>query len=150
MNYLIIPQSAKPLPPKELPVPQCAVYVAEFNNLVKIGRSEFMAFRYRSLKYSAKRYACAELGRVAVIGSSSPIAGEQYLHRIFADKRIFGTELFHIDFEEVLDIISGLDVSAFSVTKEDTYRKIREIQSISRSGKTKTVVIRRSEKGGLR
>lgn len=84
------------------------VYILEWGNKTKIGCSTNPSNRINQLKATAL-YGGVNLGRIALTpGHTNYLEIESFLHRHYAEYRIEGTELFNLEFDEVLSSLPAL------------------------------------------
>lgn len=78
------------------------VYIFEWGNFTKIGRTANPYQRAKTLKRTAEKYGGVKTGRFAVsVGHSNFVKNEKKLHEHFAKYRMNGSELFSKSFDEV-------------------------------------------------
>ena len=119
--------------PHDLDYTSYVVYVIEYADRVKIGRTKHPAERIRTHKRNAE-IAGRTISRVAIktVGSYGYCAAEKELLHIFADKRIDGTEEFAVSFEEVLNDDAkrkaNQTISELELLKEENKRLSEELK----------------------
>lgn len=78
-------------------------YVLEWDNKVKIGSTKNPYQRIMALKRSAENYGNSKIGRAALsVPHTNYVENEKMLHKVFKQNRKTGSELFDMDFEDVL------------------------------------------------
>lgn len=81
-------------------------YILEWNNMVKIGSTKNPHQRVLALKRTAENYGSDKLGRIALsIPHTNYRDNERILHKLFSSSRKPDTELFNIEFEEIISKI---------------------------------------------
>ena len=81
-------------------------YILEWNNIVKIGSTKNPYQRVLALKRTAENYGSDKLGRIALsIPHTNYRDNERILHKFFSNCRKPDTELFNMEFEEVISKI---------------------------------------------
>jgi hypothetical protein len=77
------------------------LYVVEYGNAIKIGRTKKLVQRVKQLKTGANCYSDKKIGRIAYsIAHTNYLKNEHEIHKCFQNKRIGNGELFDITLEE--------------------------------------------------
>lgn len=89
------------------------VYAVEWGDgKVKIGSTTDPERRFKALEQTA-RYGGVELGRrIASEALTNYLDGERSLHSLFGGRRVMGTELFEVPFDEAAGAVKGLEASS--------------------------------------
>ena len=103
------------------------VYVVEYGeHLVKIGCTNNIKTRMMALRKSAEDYNGNKLGMVAVTPEMPYFRDlESVLHDYFSDERRSGTELFDVEFVDVLDVMDRINYSEY----DDEWHKQQHISA---------------------
>ena len=81
-------------------------YILEWNNMVKIGSTKNPYQRLLALKRTAENYGSDKLGRIALsVPHTNYRDNEKTLHKFFSNCRKPYTELFNMEFEDVISKI---------------------------------------------
>ena len=81
-------------------------YILEWNNMVKIGSTKNPYQRLLALKRTAENYGSDKLGRIALsVHHTNYRDNERILHKFFSNCRKPDTELFNMEFEDVISKI---------------------------------------------
>lgn len=114
---------------KQTPEDRGYFYLLEYGNRIKIGCSKNPYKRYCTLKREAEAYGNSKLGRIAI---SSPHTNysqnEVLLHKVFSEKRVTGTELFNLNFEDAIaGIPDGMQFSENSCSDDEVIKKLMSV-----------------------
>lgn len=108
-----------------------AIYVIEYADRVKIGRTKHPKSRIRTHYINAKKSG-RTIGRIAVKNAENDYySAESNLHHRFDDRRIENTEEFSVSFEEVISEIHeavNTDTSEVDLLKEEIKRLTEELR----------------------
>lgn len=81
-------------------------YICEIGDKVKIGATQNPYRRYKELSKYAEYFGRVTMGRIAVsVPHDNYYQNEALLHKLFAEARHEGTEMFNMSLEEVIDKI---------------------------------------------
>ena len=100
------------------------VYLFEWGNFTKIGRTKNPYQRAKTLMRTAEKYGGVKAGRFAVsVGHSNFAENEKKLHNHFAKYRMNGSELFSKAFDEVYCSLPKLKYEDNSEELEEANRQ---------------------------
>lgn len=86
-------------------------YILEYGSFLKIGSSKRPYKRLKQLERQATKYADLVVGKFAIsVPHTNYKDNEKQLHKLFANCRKQGTELFEINFADALAIIEREDI----------------------------------------
>lgn len=103
-------------------------YVVEFGDMVKIGSTNNPYNRYMAFVREGEKYGKTKIGRFAVSPRHTNYReNEKALHKIHADKRKEGTELFDMKFEDAIRIPSEIEFLDESEKKNEKMHKTTEL-----------------------
>lgn len=104
------------------------VYAVEFGNVVKIGFTTNFEKRIKSLKLTLRyRNEKEKIGKTYCSNEMHyAIRAEAFLHEMFKDRRIEGTELFRITFEEAEKAIK--EVEQLKLYSDDDWERHLEAE----------------------
>ena len=84
-------------------------YILEYGDLVKIGYTKNPYQRVMALKRNAENYGDLKLGKIALsIPHTNFSENEKKLHKKFSAYRKSGSELFDLDFQEIISKVSDI------------------------------------------
>lgn len=100
-------------------------YILEYDDKVKIGCTRCPYQRISALRISAENYGNGKLGKVGILPCCSNYASiEKLLHSAFSEKRINGTELFKLHFNEIIQEIRSLRIEYFTDIKKEEEKRL--------------------------
>ena len=99
---------------------QGVVYALEYGDCIKIGKTQNLTERMKTLTSQAKKYSFTNTGLVAYTEVHSNYSdNEKLLHYVFKDKRIDNGELFVIDLEYFIKHVPYISLK-HDVLKDNT------------------------------
>ena len=103
-------------------------YVVEYGDAVKIGSTNNPYNRYSAFVREGEKYGKAKIGRFAVSPRHTNYReNEKALHKIYADRRRQGTELFDIRFEDAIKIPPEIELLDNWEKKNENAEKVTNL-----------------------
>jgi hypothetical protein len=103
-------------------------YVVEFGDAVKIGSTNNPYNRYMAFIREGEKYGKSRIGRFGVSSRHTNYReNEKALHKIYADHRRKGTELFDIKFEDAIRIPSQIELLDEAEKKNEKAEKVTNL-----------------------